>query len=309
MSQKFLIKKLSYQKINLKITKGEAVAIIGPNSSGKTVLGRLIASLIKPTSGIVEYNFTKGDAYTSIGFQFEHTNWPEGFKVREIVNLYVKIFAIHDEAWLEKLSNLFDINSRFDRTLNSCGSSWLKLFSLYLALVHKPELVILDEVSNSIGLDMKQKVVEFLKWYKKEYKATFIIISPDEMLFEICDQVIVLQNGLIASEDEISKLPQPVSYKAYITEIMRALETETVTLKPDPIFQPILKNYLVAFESFNEEYQKFMAIKNLQTAVETSNSLTMLKNYWFHTEILHQALLKVASTALDKKILMKLDMK
>lgn len=292
------------KKINLKIQRGTGIAVIGPNSSGKSVLARLVASLIKPTSGIVEYNFTRGDAYSSIGFQFFQTSWPEGFKVKEIVTLYKKIYDIQDEAWLEQLSNLFDINSRWDRILNTCGTSWLKLFSLYLALIHKPELVILDEVSNSIGLDMKLKIVDFLKEYKENYNATFILISPDEMLFQqICDRIIVLQSGLIATEDQIADLPEGTSLKDYVFEVLNAIAADEVQAKPDPIFRPILKKYEKKLEHFNQEYEKFIATKNLASTIDLSDSLIMLKNYHFHSEGVHQVLLKASTSPLDKKII------
>jgi len=296
-------KNWAIKKINLTINRGCAIAVIGPRNSGKSVLSRLIANLIKPTNGIVEYNFIKDDIYSSIGFQFEQTVWPDGFKVKEIVNLYIRIYDINDEKWLEQLAQIFDITSRWNRTLNSCSKTWLKLFSLYLAILHKPELLVLDEVSNMIGLDMKQKIIEFLKEYKKEHNATFIIVSPDGMLFEeICCKVLILQKGVIVKEESIKELlPKKNSYREYVIGIMKKLETEEIVIQPALVFKPILSKYKKYFEDLSAKYQKLTNDEKLSDLIDQRISLTMLKNYEYHTKLLYDKLWKLASTALEKK--------
>ncbi|AOG60661.1 ABC transporter ATP-binding protein [Spiroplasma helicoides] len=289
------------KKINLKIYKGEGMAIIGPNQSGKTVLGRLIANQIPQTSGIIEYNFTKDDALSSIGFQFRQTTWPDGFTVKDIVELYKGIYNIRDQEWLDNLSNVFDINSRWKRRLESCATSWLQLFSLYLAFLHKPELVVLDEVSSTIGLDMRTRVINFLKNYKEQHNATYVIVSPDKSIFtELCDRILVMESGLILSDDHISCEDTNFDYDDYCLKILSSIETKEAKLKPDPVFRPILKKFESKMEKVNTSYEKLKSKEEVLDFFEIDETLISIRNSSFFLQELYSKLLYLASNALNK---------
>ncbi|QEH62095.1 ABC transporter ATP-binding protein [Spiroplasma chinense] len=289
------------KKVNIKIFKGDGVAIIGPNQSGKTIFGRLIANQIVQTGGIIEYNFEKGDTMSSIGFQFRNTSWPDGFKVKDIVSLYIDIYNIRDEEWLDELANVFHITERWDKVLNSCNASWLQLFSLYLAFIHKPELIVLDEVSNAIGLDMKAKVIAFLKKYKEEHNATFVIMSPNNSLFEsLCNRIVVMHSGMILSDDYTDSLEEGFNFEEYTVNLMESIEQEKSQPQPDPVFKPILRKFNLRLEKFYEIYEHFIKNENISENLDIDKTLVKVKNINFHVQELHNKLIFLASNALNK---------
>ncbi|QGS52143.1 ATP-binding cassette domain-containing protein [Spiroplasma tabanidicola] len=295
------------KKINLRIYKGEGISIIGPNQSGKTVLGRLIANQIPQTSGIIEYNFTREYALSSIGFQFRQTAWPDGFTVRDVIELYKGIYDIKDEEWLDKLFTTFEINNRLDKRLATCAVSWLQLFSLFLAFLHKPELVVLDEVSNTIGLDMKTKVIEFLKNYKKDHNATYVIVSPDKSIFQaLCDRIVVMEMGLILSDDYIDETTLNFDYDEYAYKILAAIEAKQTTLKPDPVFKPILKKFEKYLEKFNADYEKLNSKEEILDFFDTDKILVMVKNINFYIQEMHTKFITVASSGLNRLLIEEL---
>ncbi|AUM62840.1 ATP-binding cassette domain-containing protein [Spiroplasma monobiae] len=287
------------KKINLKIYKGEGVAVIGPNQSGKSVLGRLIASQIKQSGGIIQYNFSGDNVMANIGFQFRQTTWPDGFKVKEVFNLYKNIHNVNDKKWIDDIINVFGIESRWEKNLSSCNSSWLQLFSIALGIIHKPELVILDEVSSSIGLDFKIKILNFLKEYKEENNATFIVISPDDATFEIlCERVIVLETGFIISDDYITDWDNSLTFEKYSLSIMNAIKENEITVKPDPLFKPIIKKFDTNTEIFREKYNIFLE-KNAD--YENEPYVVEIRNIDFHLNELHDILDRLNSTAINRK--------
>ncbi|ALX70511.1 ATP-binding cassette domain-containing protein [Spiroplasma turonicum] len=287
------------KKINLKIFRGEGVSVIGPNQSGKSVLGRLIASQIKNTGGILEYNFIQGDALSAIGFQFRQTSWPDGFKIREVFNLYKEIYNINDKEWIDEVISTFDIATRWNKVLNSCNTSWLQLFSIALAILHKPELVVLDEVSSTIGIDFKVRILNFLKKYKETNNATFVIISPDDTTFHyLCNRVIVLESGLILSDDYTDDWDPTINFETYSLKVMDAIEKKEVSYTPDPIFKPILQNFEVHLNLFKEQYNKFLTINE---QFENEQDIVHIKNINYHVTELHEKLIQVSTTALSKK--------
>ncbi|AUB31868.1 ATP-binding cassette domain-containing protein [Spiroplasma floricola] len=287
------------KKVNLKIYKGEGVAIIGPNQSGKSVLGRLIASQIKQSGGIVEYNFENDNVMANIGFQFRQTTWPEGFTVKEVFNLYKNIHNVKDKKWLDDLVQVFGIESRWNKALTACNTSWLQLFSIALGIIHKPQLLVLDEVSSSIGLDFKIKILNFLKEYKTENDVALIIISPDDATFEIlCERVVVLETGFIISDDYITDWNETLTFEKYSLNIMNAIKQNEITVKPDPLFKPILKKFETNVEKFREIYNMFLE-KNI--AYEDDNYIVEIRNIDFHLNELHNILNSLLSTAMNKK--------
>ncbi|QBQ07936.1 ABC transporter ATP-binding protein [Spiroplasma gladiatoris] len=295
------------KKINLKIYKGEGISIIGPNQSGKSVLGRLIANQIPQTSGIIEYNFTREYALSSIGFQFRQTAWPDGFRVKDVIELYKGIYNINDQEWLDKLFNTFQIQNRLEKRLATCATSWLQLFSLFLAFLHKPELIVLDEVSNTIGLDMKTKVIDFLREYKKEHNATYVIVSPDKSIFQaICDRIVVMEMGLILSDDYIDESLEGFDYDDYAYKILAAIEAKQTVLKPDPVFKPILKKFSKHYEKFNADYAKLNSKEEILDFFDTDRILVMVKNINFYIQEMQTKFMTVASTALNRSLIEEL---
>ncbi|AGR42327.1 ATP-binding cassette domain-containing protein [Spiroplasma diminutum] len=287
------------KKINLKIYKGEGIAIIGPNQSGKSVLGRLIASQIKQSGGVIEYNFNNDNIMSNIGFQFRQTTWPEGFTVKEVFNLYKHIHDVNDKKWIEDIVNVFGIDSRWDKTLTSCNTSWLQLFSIALAIINKPNLVVLDEVSSSIGLDFKIKILNFLKEYKEENNATFVVISPDDSTFEfLCERVIVLENGFIISDDYITDWKNNLTFEKYSLNIMDAIKQNEITVKPDPLFKPIIKKFETNSAIFRDKYNIFLE-KNI--GHEHEPNIVEIRNIDFHINELQNILENLLSTAINRK--------
>ncbi|AKX33913.1 ABC transporter ATP-binding protein [Spiroplasma litorale] len=299
VSKVFNKKIWAIKKVNLKIYKGEGLSVIGPNQSGKSILGRLIAGQIKPTGGILEYNFTQEDALSSIGFQFRQTTWPDGFKIREIFNLYKEIYNINDKEWLDEVINTFDISSRWNQLLSSCNTSWLQLFSIALAIMHKPELIVLDEVSSTIGIDFKVRILNFLKKYKENNNATFVIISPDDSTFHyLCNRVIVLDTGLIMSDDYTDEWDVNLNFESYSLKVMEAIQNKEVSVKPDPIFKPILQNFDVHYNLFKEKYNKFLEINE---QYENEKEVVEIKNINYYINELNEKLIYVSTSALNKK--------
>lgn len=305
------------KKINLSIIRGESVAIIGPNGSGKSVLAKIISNLSEKTSGIVEYNFVKNNILHSIGYQFRDVDWPIGFVVKDVINLYKYSYGIDDEEWMDILIKTFNIEINLNKNLDGCSITWLKLFTLFLALIHKPELVILDEISNTIGIDVKNKIINFLYEYKENNNATFIFVSPDKMIFDkLCDKIVVLHNGLIIKNEYIKDMASDFEFEEFTTHIMKDIEKKTIKPKPDPVFKPILSRFEEFYKPYIESYEN---IKNKLIDFidkgynQIENIKVKLKNRNHYIKVFYEQLLDISNSFLSKlkiskarKILVKL---
>lgn len=250
-------KNWAIKKISFSIEKNEGIALIGTKGAGKTVLARLLANLTEKTSGSIEYNFKTSNILKSIGYQFRNSEWPIGFRVKDVVNLYRYSYKINDEEWLGTLTETFDIDTHLNKKLTSCEHSWLRLFTLFLSLIHRPELLILDEISNTIGIDVKNKIINFLIDYKETYKASFLVIAPDKMIFDkLCNRIIVMNNGIILEDQKLQELPADFDFEKFSIDIMDVISRNEIKPRPDPVFRPILNGFKKRFDKYQIKYEE-----------------------------------------------------
>lgn len=179
--------KVILEDINLKIESGEIVAIVGPNGGGKTTLVRTLLGFIKPSSGYVYVNAITPLDYIKtgkLGYLPQHANYENDFPVSAID---VIMFGLINQKMSkeEKIKIAKDYleytgmagfeNHPFGRL--SGGQQQRVMIAR--ALVHQPEILILDEPSTGIDVVAQENFYEFLKKINQEKKITIIMVSHD----------------------------------------------------------------------------------------------------------------------------------
>lgn len=291
------------KKVDLNIIKGETVALIGPNGGGKTVLGSMIANVVNVTSGVINHNFDKGNALTQIGYQFRENNWPIGFKGKDIVELYKQIYGINDEAWIDELIETFDMKLILEKSLDKVSTAWKQLFSLFLALLNKPELLVIDEIPNNIGIDVQTKINSLLVKCKNEYEITMIISSPGKILFDaLCDRILVINDGIILYDENISSWSKDIDYEKYLEEITYKVKQNDVAPIPDPVFKPILRKFESKLDKLKETLASMEKLSLVfKDEIQEEKYLSYLKNIAHYCDGLSQQVISMASSFLSKQ--------
>lgn len=185
--------------INLELDKGQIYGFIGRNGSGKTMLFRAICGLIKPTTGEVfvdNYSISKDiDFPKSCGVIIETPGfWDEltGFECLKILAGIKKI--INDDEicnWM----NRFNLNPKDKRTYKKYSLGMKQKLALVQAFMENPDLIILDEPTNSLDetsvLDLRNIIIE-----QKKRGATILLASHHKEDIEIlCDKIFRIDNG------------------------------------------------------------------------------------------------------------------
>ncbi len=185
--------------INLELDKGQIYGFIGRNGSGKTMLFRAICGLIKPTTGEVfvdNYSISKDiDFPKSCGVIIETPGfWDEltGFECLKILAGIKKI--INDDEicnWM----NRFNLNPKDKRTYKKYSLGMKQKLALAQAFMENPDLIILDEPTNSLDetsvLDLRNIIIE-----QKKRGATILLASHHKEDIEIlCDKIFRIDNG------------------------------------------------------------------------------------------------------------------
>ena len=201
--------------ISFTIPDGKLIVITGPNGGGKSTLARLIAGLEKPTSGKIIFNGVEIQDKTiteranmGIGFAFQQPVRFKGIQVLDLIRLAVgKKISMADAC--EYLSSVgLCAKDYIDREVNSSLSGGeLKRIEIATVLAKASKLSIFDEPEAGIDLWSFQNLIEVFKGMRENIKdGSILIISHQERILNISDEVIVIKNGKIdsiGSKDEV----------------------------------------------------------------------------------------------------------
>jgi len=179
--------------VNIKINKGEILAIVGKNGSGKTTLAKIILGLLKPKRGKVEYRIDK----SKIGMVFQDPLLHIiGNSVEEDIAYTLKARGEYSEEKVKnimKLLELCDVSNR--NPLDLSGGERFR-FALGTVLVFEPELLILDEPTRGLSWNHKSKLISLLKKVIKN--GSVILISHDmDLIARVATRVAILSDGKI----------------------------------------------------------------------------------------------------------------
>jgi len=202
------------KNINLKIDEGKFVAITGPNGGGKSTLAKIIMGIYTPTSGQILYNgedITKLNiterANKGIGFAFQQPVKFKGITVKDLVSLSAGKDIKFGEI-CEYLSNVGlcakeYINREIDANLSG---GELKRIEIASVAARKTKLTVFDEPEAGIDLWSFNNLIQLFEKMHSEINGSIVIISHQERILNIADEIIVIANGevsKIGSKEEI----------------------------------------------------------------------------------------------------------
>ena len=191
--------------INLKIEDDKFFVITGPNGSGKSTLAKIIMGINKPSSGKIIYN---GEDITNlniterskkgISFAFQQPVKFKGITVKRMIELATGSEIAVGEACKYLADVGLCARDYIDREVdNSLSGGELKRIEIATTVARKSGLTIFDEPEAGIDLWSFNSLIKTFKNLKSKYKCGFVIISHQERILDIADEIIILSEGKI----------------------------------------------------------------------------------------------------------------
>ena len=192
--------------VSISFPEGKFIVITGPNGGGKSTLARLIMGLEKQTGGqilldgedITEKSVTER-ARIGLGYAFQQPPRFKGMTVRRLMNIAAGKELTKDEccAFLSRvgLCSAEYINREVD---NSLSGGEVKRIEIATLMARNPKVAIFDEPEAGIDLWSFSMLVETFKKMQKDSKGTVIIISHQERIMALADEVVVIADGKVA---------------------------------------------------------------------------------------------------------------
>lgn len=215
-------KVVAVDNVSLNINKGELFGLIGPDGAGKTSIFRILTTLLLADKGTASVNnFDVVKDYQAIrnciGYMPGKFSLYQDLTVRENLNFFATLFGTTIEENYNLIKDIYDQIKPFNnRRAGKLSGGMKQKLALCCALIHKPEVLFLDEPTTGVDVVSRREFWEMLKKLKKQ-GITILVSTPymDEAV--LCERIALMQNGKIMSVDT----PQNI-IAAYPTKLYAA---------------------------------------------------------------------------------------
>jgi ABC-2 type transport system ATP-binding protein len=198
--------------VSLDIEQGEFFGLLGPNGAGKTTLISIIAGLTRPTSGaahvmghdvIKEYR----QARRSLGVVPQELVFDPFFTVREALRIQSGYYGIRDnESWIEELMAHLDLTSKADTNMRALSGGMKRRVLVGQALVHKPPVIVLDEPTAGVDVELRQALWRFIRALNRDGHTIVLTTHYLEEAETLCGRIAMLKHGHIVALDTTQNL-------------------------------------------------------------------------------------------------------
>lgn len=202
-------KKRGIVNVNLTINKGEIFGFIGPNGAGKSTTIKTILGFLFPSNGNVKVfgmncNKSIEKIKEKIGYLPSEVNYYDEMTVEQLLEYSSKFYKKNCKERMKELINRFDVD--VNKKVNELSLGNKKKVAIIQALLHEPELLILDEPTN--GLDPLMQNI-FFETIKEENKKGTTIFFSSHILSDVqrvCDRVAIIKEGEIIKVQDIDEI-------------------------------------------------------------------------------------------------------
>lgn len=254
--------------VSLTVPQGGFFALLGPNGAGKSTMIGIISSLFKPTAGSVHIFGTDLLAEPSKAKQFlgivpQEFNFNQFEKVEDILITqagYFGIAAKESKPRAEKLLKALGLWDKRDNKARELSGGMKRRLMIARALIHKPRLLILDEPTAGVDIELRRSMWEFMQQINIEEKTTIILTTHYlEEAEQLCKRIAILDHGEIRINTEMKDLLAQLLVETFVFDLATPLTHQitlmgvTDTLQPDDL---TLEVTLTEGESLNGVFEQ-----------------------------------------------------
>lgn len=203
---------LAVQDVSLTVERGEIYGVLGRNGAGKTTTVEMIAGLRRPDGGSVEVlglDPTRDAValHEQVGLQLQESALPDRLRVREALDLYASFYS--DPADPRELLDLLGLTAKKDTAFTNLSGGQKQRLSVALALVGRPQLAILDELTTGLDPHARRETWAVVEAIRDAGVTIMLVTHLMEEAERLCDRIALISGGRVAAvgtPDEIVAL-------------------------------------------------------------------------------------------------------
>ena len=231
--------------ISLTIEKGEFFGLLGPNGAGKSTLINMMAGLVKPSNGsisVMGFNVNKEyqEARHSVGIVPQELVFDPFFNVREMLRFQAGYFGKDksNDKWVDEVIERLDLTDKASTNMRKLSGGMKRRALIAQALVHRPPVIVLDEPTAGVDVELRQKLWSFIKELNDEGHTIVLTTHYLEEAEALCNRVAMMKSGKIVALDSTKNLLKEFSLKNLKVRLQKnSIKKITILLKETPFLQ------------------------------------------------------------------------
>jgi ABC-2 type transport system ATP-binding protein len=208
---------LALDGVSLDIAEGEFFGLLGPNGAGKTTMISILAGLTRATSGSVkvmgsDVQTDYAQARRKLGVVPQELVFDPFFNVREALRFQSGYFGIkHNDAWIDELLDSLGLTDKANANMRQLSGGMKRRVLVAQALVHKPPVIVLDEPTAGVDVELRQTLWHFIAKLNKQGHTVLLTTHYLEEAEALCGRIAMLKTGRIVALDKTSSLLKAAS--------------------------------------------------------------------------------------------------
>ena len=211
--------------VSLDIQQGEFFGLLGPNGAGKTTLISIIAGLSLADSGSV--SIQGHDVVTDyrqarrlLGVVPQELVFDPFFTVRETLRMQSGYFGLHNnDAWIDEVMHNLDLTGKADSNMRSLSGGMKRRVLVAQALVHKPPVIMLDEPTAGVDVELRQTLWKFIARLNREGHTVVLTTHYLEEAQALCNRIAMLKLGQVVALDSTAALIKRISGSQLVVKL------------------------------------------------------------------------------------------
>ena len=200
--------------ITFEANEGEIIGILGPNGAGKTTLLRMIAGILEPTEGTVEfdglnYKNNEIEIKQNIAYLSGNTKLYDTLSTYELLKMCSDIYNIPNEKAekrIKEISKILEMDNFLYNKIGNLSTGQTQRVNIARCLVHDPKYYILDEATTGLDIISSQIILDFIKKERENKKTILYSTHYMEEAENICDRVIMINKGIVINSGTPDKI-------------------------------------------------------------------------------------------------------
>lgn len=259
--------KVALKSINLKIKKGSFFGLLGPNGAGKSTIINILAGLVNKTSGQVKISGLDIEqnqqlAKFKIGIVPQELIIDPFFNVRETLEIYAGYYGIKkSERRTDEIITALGLSDKASATPRSLSGGMRRRLLVAKALVHNPEILVLDEPTAGVDVELRNQLWNYVK--KLNAAGTTILLTTHylEEAEELCDELAIINNGQVIACDRKENLMKLLSSKELIISCANDVQLDVAALFPSLAIKLLAKDKIsITYDPDKIEVEKILGI-------------------------------------------------
>lgn len=226
--------KTALNGVDLSIPKGSLFALLGPNGAGKSTFINILAGLVKKTEGSasiwgIDIDQNPRGSRSAIGVVPQEINFDPFFTPRQILDIQAGMYGVPDkERRTDYLLDLVGLKDKADAYTRQLSGGMRRRLMVAKALVHNPPVLILDEPTAGVDIELRQQLWANVKELNRQGTTVMLTTHYLEEAEELCDRIAIINHGRVIAHDLKENLLSHIEAK----DISFRLDKDIVDVPP-----------------------------------------------------------------------------